>query len=121
MIRVLVVEDSPVVREFLVYILSADPEIQVVGTASDGEEAHEAVQRWRPDLVTMDIHMPRMNGLDATRQIMQTHPTPIVIVTGSSNAREVTTAFHAMEAGALGSWNDPLGSVTPSMKPQPRG
>lgn len=109
MLRVVVVEDSPVVREFLVHILSADPEIQVVGTASDGEEALEAVQRWKPDLVTMDIHMPKMNGLDATRRIMQTHPLPIVIVTGSSNAREVATAFHAMEAGALAVVERPTG------------
>ena len=109
MIRVLVVEDSPVVRDFLVHILGADSEIRVVATARDGEEALDAVQRWKPDLVTMDIHMPKMNGLDATRRIMQTYPTPIVVVTGSSNAREVATAFHAMEAGALAVVERPTG------------
>jgi two-component system chemotaxis response regulator CheB len=101
MIRVLVVEDSPVVREFLIYILEADPDIEVAGTAHDGEEALKAVERVKPDVVTMDIHMPKLNGFDATRRIMETRPTPIVIVSGSSTAEEVATTFHALEAGAL--------------------
>jgi len=101
MIKILVVEDSPVVREFLVHILGADPDIRVVGTARDGEEALEAVRRHRPDVITMDIHMPKMDGLEATRRIMETDPTPIIIVSGSSDRREVATTFDAMEAGAL--------------------
>lgn len=101
MIRVLVVEDSPVIREFLAHVLSTDPLIRVIGTVSDGKEALEAVVRTKPNVITMDIHMPKMNGLDATRQIMETHPTPVVIVCGSSSAKEATTAFEAIEAGAL--------------------
>ncbi len=100
-IRVLVVEDSPVVRELLVYILGRDPAIQVSGTAADGEEAIEAVTRAKPDVITMDIYMPRMDGLDATRKIMETVPTPIVIVSGSFNRKEVAATFRALEAGAL--------------------
>ncbi|MDP1647319.1 MAG: response regulator [Rubrivivax sp.] len=100
MIKALV-EDSPVVREFLVHILGADPGIRVVGTAHDGEEAIEAIARRQPDVVTMDIHMPKMNGLDATRLIMETCPTPIVIVSGSTDPREMATTFQAIEAGAL--------------------
>ena len=109
MIRVLVVEDSPVVREFLVHVLNSDPAIRVIQTASNGEEALKAVEEARPDLITMDIHMPKMNGLEATRRIMETYPTPIVIVSGSSNAREVATTFHAMEAGAVAFVERPRG------------
>jgi two-component system chemotaxis response regulator CheB len=109
LIKVLVVEDSPVVREFLVHILGADPDIRVVGTAHDGEEALEAIARKQPDVITMDIHMPRMNGLDATRRIMETCPTPIVVVSGSTDSAEVATTFEAMEAGALAVLRRPAG------------
>ena len=109
MIKVLVVEDSPVVREFLVHILGADPGIEVIGTAHDGEQALEAVARQRPDVVTMDIHMPKLDGLEATRRIMETHPTPIVIVSGSTDPREVATTFRAMEAGAVAVLRRPAG------------
>src|ERR1700730_17885266 len=101
MINVLVVEDSPVIREFLIYILSSDPGIRVVASVSNGEEAIEAVKRYRPDVITMDIHMPRMDGIEATRHIMETLPTPIVIVSGSTDPHENTKTFRAMEAGAL--------------------
>jgi two-component system chemotaxis response regulator CheB len=109
MIRVLVVEDSPTVREFLVQILCSDPAIEVVGTAETGEEALEAVKRFRPDIITMDIHMPRMNGFDATRRIMETHPTPIVIVSGAADATDTAKAFRAIESGALAVLAKPAG------------
>jgi two-component system chemotaxis response regulator CheB len=109
MVRVLIVEDSPVVRDFLEYMLSADPGIHVIGTAPDGEAALDAVRRQKPDVITMDIHMPRMNGLEATRKIMETHPTPIVIVSSSVVADEVATTFRAIEAGALAAVPRPQG------------
>jgi two-component system chemotaxis response regulator CheB len=100
-IKVLVVDDSPVAREFVTNILESAPEIRVIGTACDGEEAIKAVRELRPDVVTMDVHMPKMDGFEATRVIMETNPVPIVIVTGSADPREVSLAFRAMEAGAV--------------------
>ena len=97
----LVVEDSPVVREFLTYILTSDPDIQVVGVAKNGVEALDQVEMLRPDVITMDIHMPIMDGFEVTRRIMETVPTPIVIVSGSTGAMEMASTFRALEAGAL--------------------
>ena len=109
LINVLVVEDSPVVREFLIYALHSDPCIRVIGTACNGEEALDAVRHYRPDVITMDIHMPKMGGLEATRRIMETDPRPIVIVSGSRDSGEVMTVFEAMEAGALAVLSPPAG------------
>ena len=79
-IKVLVVEDSAVVRELLSHILDSDPDIQVIGAAATGEEAVKAAARTRPDLITMDVNMPGINGYEATRQIKETCPAPIIIV-----------------------------------------
>ncbi len=108
-IKVLVVEDSPVAQEFLVHILNSEPEIQVIGTANNGEEAVEAVKHKKPDVITMDINMPKMNGMEATRRIMETYPVPIVIVSAIWNPKEVETTFRAMEAGALACVSKPAG------------
>jgi len=112
-IKVLVVEDSAVVRELLVHLLNSDPEMTVVGTAHNGEEALEFVKRHKPDVITMDINMPRMNGFEATRKIMETAPAPIVIVSGSWDASEVDTTFRALEAGALTAVARPQGPGHP--------
>ena len=118
MIKVLIVEDSQVVRDFLTYILSSDPAIQVIGTASNGEEAIQAVRDKRPDVVTMDINMPKMDGFEATRIIMETTPTPIVIVSASWDPKEAERTFRAIEAGALAAVRRPVGVNHPDFKDQ---
>lgn len=99
-IRVLLVEDTPVVRQFMVHVFESHPAFEIVGTAADGAEALPAVMRLRPDVVMMDIHMPNMNGLEATRLIMQEAPVPIVIVSGMVRD-QVAVTFDALAAGAL--------------------
>jgi two-component system, chemotaxis family, protein-glutamate methylesterase/glutaminase len=101
MIRVLLAEDSLTVRQLLVELLESDPEIEVVGQAKDGGEAVDLATRLRPDVVAMDVHMPVMDGLDATKEIMVRAPTPIVLVSSSSRVGDVETALNAMRAGAL--------------------
>lgn len=101
MIRVLVVEDSKTVQKALVAAFEADPELRVVGTADSGEEAVQAAATLRPDLITMDINLPGMDGFQATRAIMSDCPTPIVIVTGKLDPRDSDTLFRVMQAGAL--------------------
>jgi two-component system chemotaxis response regulator CheB len=113
MIRVLIVDDSATARTLLVSILAADPAIQVVGEAVDGIEAIAMTQRLRPDLVTMDLHMPRLDGLEATREIMITAPTPIIIVTGTTRLREVKESLETLRVGALDVVVKPPGPRSP--------
>jgi two-component system, chemotaxis family, protein-glutamate methylesterase/glutaminase len=101
MIRVLVADDSATAREYLVYLLGEDPALRVVSTARDGLEAVAEAERLKPDLIVMDVHMPRMDGFEATRQIMERVPAPIVMCSASSSREEVAMTFAALEAGAL--------------------
>jgi len=102
MIKVLIVDDSPTARQFMDYLLSSDPEIKVIGIAESGEEAIEMAREKKPDVITMDIHMPGINGYEATRTIMETSPTPIVVVSSSTGVSHTSNSFKLFEAGALG-------------------
>jgi len=100
-IKVLVVDDSPLVRQILGRLLEADPAVRVIGYAADGKEAVEKTFQLRPDLITMDIRMPGMDGLEATEKIMAYRATPILIVTSARDRRGVHVAMEALAAGAL--------------------
>ncbi|MFH1860727.1 MAG: chemotaxis-specific protein-glutamate methyltransferase CheB [bacterium] len=110
MIRVLVVDDSLVVREIITKILRSDPEIEIVGTARNGVEAIDLAARLRPSIITMDINMPIKNGLEAIEEIMAYTPTPILVISSLVN-KEVGFAFRAMELGALDVFEKPTMGV----------
>jgi two-component system chemotaxis response regulator CheB len=105
-IRVIVVDDSPTVRSLLASLL-ADAGMDVLATGNDGADAVRLVKELKPDVITMDIRMPNMDGFEATRYIMREQPTPIVIVTGSMRYQDVELTFQAMRAGALAVVNKP--------------
>ncbi|MBI3977191.1 MAG: chemotaxis-specific protein-glutamate methyltransferase CheB [Chloroflexi bacterium] len=112
-IRVLVVDDSASARELLVRLLVAEGSFEVVGTARDGEQAVALAARLRPNVITMDVHMPRLDGVAATRRIMAETPTPIVVVSASINRTAVDLAFAALQAGALAVADKPPGPGDP--------
>jgi two-component system, chemotaxis family, protein-glutamate methylesterase/glutaminase len=112
-IRVLVVDDSPSSRALLVGLLGADSRLQVVGVAADGEAAVVAAHRLKPDVITMDIHLPKLDGFGATRRIMESCPTRIVMVTSTSLSDEVALSFQALESGALAVLGKPPGPGHP--------
>lgn len=101
MIRVLIAEDSPTCRELLIEIIDGQSDLKVIGTANNGNEAVKMVRQLRPDVVVMDIHMPELDGFEATRRIMVESPTPIVIVSSTVNVRETRVSMQALRAGAL--------------------
>jgi two-component system chemotaxis response regulator CheB len=99
LIRVVIVDDSAFVRKVVREILSRSPFIEIAGIARDGEEALEMVEELRPDVVTCDLIMPRMDGLEYVRQQMQRRPLPILILTASPSDGELV--LKALEAGAV--------------------
>lgn len=115
-VRVLVADDSMVTRMFLVHLLESDARIRVVGAVADGQAALDFVHRDPPDVVLMDIHMPRLDGFEATRRIMETRAVPIVICSATANARDLAITFRAMEAGAIACIEKPLGREHPDFE-----
>jgi two-component system, chemotaxis family, protein-glutamate methylesterase/glutaminase len=100
-LRVLVVEDSLTIRRRFCEILAADPELEVIGEAENGKRAIELCEQLRPDVMTLDIVMPLMSGLTATEYIMAYMPTPILIVSASTNRGDLFKTYDALAAGAV--------------------
>ncbi len=99
--KVLIVDDSHTTREYLKYIINKDKNLKVVDMAADGEEAVRIVSMRPPDVVVMDVHMPKMDGYKATEKIMHSNPVPIVIVSANLDVENAKKTFRAMEAGAV--------------------
>jgi two-component system chemotaxis response regulator CheB len=99
-IRVLIIDDSAFVRQALQRMLADDPELEVVGLASDGKQGVEKVLELNPDVVTLDIQMPRMGGLEALERIMAEHPVPVLLLSSLTRQGGDVT-LRGLELGAL--------------------
>src|ERR1700738_4356041 len=113
--RVLIVDDSAFMRKVLEGIFNADPQLQVVGHAKDGREAVALAESLKPDVITMDLNMPHMDGLQATAQIMTSNPRPVVIVSSESKEGADST-LKALELGAIEFVNKPSPGIDLDMQ-----
>jgi two-component system chemotaxis response regulator CheB len=101
MIRCLVADDARAFRAVLREILSTAPGVEVIGEAADGREAVSLVRALRPDVVTMDVRMPRVDGLEALAEIMRTFPTPVIVVSAEAGVEAQAMSFRALQLGAI--------------------
>ncbi len=118
MLRVMIVDDSAVARQVLARIMNDDPDVEVVAEAVDGAQAVDLAASVLPDIITMDINMPVMDGLEATRLIMERTPRPIVLISSRYDAREVQETFPVLEAGALTVLDKPGNPASPGFAAQ---
>ncbi|NNJ09312.1 chemotaxis-specific protein-glutamate methyltransferase CheB [Chloroflexales bacterium ZM16-3] len=107
-LRILIVDDSALMRRVIRAMLEHDPDLTVVGEAADGREALARVTELRPNLITLDVRMPVMDGVETTRQIMAYQPTPILVLTASLSRYDVDITFQMLGAGALDVMEKPL-------------
>ncbi|STY31602.1 fused chemotaxis regulator; protein-glutamat [Legionella wadsworthii] len=114
MINILLVDDSPTEIALIQHIIEAEQDMQVIGIAKNGKEAIELTAKLKPDLITMDIQMPIMDGLEATRIIMDSNPTPIIVISSLVNDESLDATFHILEAGALTALAKPVNVLSPS-------
>lgn len=115
-IRVLIVEDSAVNQKLLKSLLINDPRFEIAGIAVNGKQAVEMIEKDRPDVVSMDLFMPVMDGVQATTLIMQHFPVPIVIVSSFFNPSEIQMSFRILQAGALAILPKPFGPGHPQFE-----
>ena len=108
-IRVLIVEDSAVIRQFLEHVIAQDPRLEIAGAVETAEEALLILDRVAPDVISMDIRLPGMNGFEATQRIMQERPTPVVVVSASVEKADLNITMNALRAGALTVLEKPTG------------
>jgi two-component system, chemotaxis family, protein-glutamate methylesterase/glutaminase len=108
-IRVMIVEDSRVVREYLEYVIGRDSRLEVAAAAASAEEALRLLHEVSPDVISMDIRLPGMNGLEATQRIMKEKPTPIVVVAASVDSEDLHISINALRIGALAIVEKPVG------------
>src|SRR6201993_2301123 len=113
--RVLVVDDSAFMRKVLESIFNADEQLTVIGHAKDGREAIALAESLKPDVITMDLNMPHLDGLQATAQIMTTNPRPIVVVSSESKEGAAST-LKALELGAIDFVTKPSGGIDLDMQ-----
>src|SRR5215472_11143074 len=108
--RVLVVDDSLTARKRLIEVLNADPEFEVAGEAEDGKQAIELCRSLRPDVITLDMMLPVMSGVAVTEYVMAYCPTPILVVSASTNRGELYKTYDALAAGAVDVFEKPSGT-----------
>ncbi len=118
-IRIILAEDSPTVRRYLANLIEESPDMRVVGEAKNGDEAVRLVEELRPDVISMDINMPDVDGLEATRRIMENTPTPIVVVSGLLDV-DIHLSLKAIEAGALAVISKPPSRDNPTFAEKQR-
>jgi two-component system chemotaxis response regulator CheB len=109
-VRVMLVEDSLVVRQLLAHIVSRDPRLALVAAVASGEEALREIHRVQPDVISMDIRLPGIDGLETTRRIMAERPTPIVVVADAVEDASLKISMNALRAGALSVVEKPVGT-----------
>lgn len=116
MINILVVDDSETEAALITRIIESEPDMKVIGVARNGKEAIDLTARLKPDLITMDIQMPIMDGLEATRRIVSEYPTPIVVISSTISNESVQATFPILEAGALSALAKPQNMFDPTFE-----
>lgn len=113
MINILIVDDSETEIAILKAIFSEQADLRVIGCAHNGKEAFELTKKLNPDLITMDLHMPIMDGIEAIHSIMAQHPTPIIVISSRLNDETLNGTFRALDAGALSVLDKPVNILSP--------